>query len=132
MVWWDNNESAEFSDLVGKQLVAIDGLEAGSDNVFFECSDGSKYQMYHVQDCCESVNIVDVVGNPDHLLTGEILQAEISDSEEEPEGHYYESYTWTFYRIATNRGSVVIRWLGESNGYYSESVDFEKVASEDA
>mgnify|MGYP005865371085 CR=1 FL=1 len=38
-----------------------------------------------------------------------------------------ESYTWTFYRFATAKGHVTVRWLGTSNGYYSKRATFDEV-----
>jgi hypothetical protein len=44
------NRHAEFSDLQGKTLVKIIGLQNYSDDVFFETKEGPKYQMVHHQD----------------------------------------------------------------------------------
>jgi hypothetical protein len=64
------------------------------------------------------------------LIGTPILMAEEAEGET-PNDYQFEyepdSYTWTFYKLATVRGYVTLRWLGQSNGYYSESVDFERV-----
>jgi hypothetical protein len=101
----------------------------GSDRVIIKTSDGFEYVMYHSQDCCEGVSIEDVAGDFADLIGSPILEAEeVSNKNENPEGtpvkEYQESWTWTFYKLSTIKGSVTLRWYGESNGYYSESVDF--------
>ena len=101
-------------------------MEAGSDSVTFVCDDGSEYVMFHSQDCCESVTLNDVEGDVLDLVGFPVVVAEEVSSYGTPAPEYADSYTWTFYRLATAKGFVVLRWLGESNGYYSESVDFAK------
>lgn len=116
------------SILQGKTLIRCE--QEGDDAIVFETTEGEKFRMAHAQDCCESVLIEDICGDLSDLVGSPILQAEESTSDTDPTGvanGHRESFTWTFYRFATNRGSVVIRWYGESNGYYSESVDFERV-----
>ena len=115
-----------FSVLKGKTLTTVEGLEVGNyDYVKFTCEDGTVYIMEHEQDCCESVSIEDVVGNVSDLIGVPLLMAdEVSDYDAPALAQYEESYTWTFYKLATVKGYVDIRWYGSSNGYYSESVSF--------
>jgi len=129
------NNDHDFGLLVGKTLVSVEGHEDG-DSITFVLEDGSVYQLIHTQDCCEYVSIDDINGNLEDLVGTPILQAYVVSSGENPPDiskddeilRYQESFTWTFYRISTIKGTVVIRWYGSSNGYYSESVDFEQVS----
>jgi hypothetical protein len=84
------------------------------------------FDMYHEQVCSEDVIVEDITGDLDDLVGSEILDAYESDNVgHEPDGCY--SSTWTMYHFRTNKGSVCIRWFGESNGYYSEEVDLEEL-----
>lgn len=116
-----------FEDILGKTIVSYSPQEIlGEDFLTFEFSDGTVMHMQHYQDCCESVRVEDVCGDMSDLLHVPLLLAEEETSYDPWEGdddRWYESFTWTFYKLATCRGYVTIRWLGTSNGYYSESVD---------
>jgi len=123
-----DGNNLNIDQLIGKIITEIINL---NDQIQFNCMDGSGYMMYHMQDCCESVVVEDIIGDLNDLIGSPILKASEDCSNDDPEGYIYEGYrdswTWTFYNIATIKGHVTIRWYGSSNGYYSESVDFIKV-----
>lgn len=109
--------------LRGKTIVKIKGAKRRSDEIRFHFSDGSVGKFYHQQECCEGVAVEDICGDIEDLIGSPLLMAEEASNVDETGN--YESATWTFYKFATKNGSVTIRWLGESNGYYSKGVSFE-------
>lgn len=121
---WEDQQ-AEFKQLDGNVLESIEVLD---DEIIFKVKDGFTYRMYHEQDCCESVIIESIVGDIEDLIGTPLLQVEEVSNQEDDDSDWGGSHTWTFYKMATIKGSVTIRWHGESNGYYSESVDFERIA----
>jgi len=121
---WRKEELLKGSMLVGKTIVNIEGLTKESDEVVFTLDTGEKLNMYHEQDCCEYVRVVDICGDVDNLLGSPLTMYEEA-SRTADEDECSECGTWTFYKLATIKGYVDLRWLGESNGYYSESVTVE-------
>jgi len=119
----------KFEDLKGEVLASVKNKENGE--LVFTLVNGDIYKLYHEQDCCEYVYIEDIIGDLDDLVNSPILMAEEISNADEPENAeiQYRDYseTWTFYKLATVKGYVTIRWYGSSNGYYSESVDWRKV-----
>lgn len=110
--------------MIGKEF---DHIVKGDHKLVFICDEGV-FIMYHEQDCCEDVHIESIVGELNDLLYVPIVRAEevITRGEKDPNDEYADdSVTHTFYKLATRKGYVDIRWVGLSNGYYSESVDID-------
>lgn len=111
----------EFSNLKGQ---IFEKVTATDDSIIFVQNGKTKYVLEHLQDCCESVTLDDICGNLSDLENTPILVAEEVTSEDlPPKDRYDDSYTWTFYKLATEKGWVDIKFYGTSNGYYSESAD---------
>lgn len=116
-------EYADVSDLLGRVVKRIQ--QNGNESIIFFMEDGDVYKMFHEQDCCEDVRIEEIHGNLDDLCGSPILMAE--EVCVGPKWTAWGRERATFYKFATIRGYVTIRWYGESNGYYSERVDFVKL-----
>lgn len=133
--------SVNFEALVSLTLTSIEKLSEFDDEtteLIFSTTCGRTFRMFHKQDCCERVYLEDVCGDLNNLLGAPVQQAEcvkqeyVNPSENTPGydlmGWHDASLTWTFYKIATIKGSVTLRWYGASNGYYSEGVDFKEIS----
>lgn len=108
--------------MIGKTAVSIEGFAEKSERASITFSDGSVFAMYHENDCCESVDIASVDGDPEWLIGKPICVAEVVSNEatEQQRDMCEESFTWTFTKIGTNNGVVTVSWHGSSNGYYRE------------
>ena len=126
------NDRCNVSELLGKTLESVTQTGSDDDIITFVCVGGETFRMLHDQDCCEHVRIEDINGDLNNLVGSPITMADESSSDQRPADVAKpewepESQTWTFYKFATIKGYVDIRWLGTSNGYYSERVNFERV-----
>ena len=110
--------------MLGKTFVQVTG-SVGDGTMTFETAQGERFMFAHSQDCCERVDINDIVGDLEDLVGEPLLMAEEVEGQTpvDFDEEHDESYTYTFYKFATRKGYVDVRWLGESNGYYSEGVD---------
>jgi len=108
----------EFTGLV------FEKIDTTQDYLRFSTSNGDSFRMFHQQKCCEDVTIENICGNISDLIGSPITLAEESQKISDP--NEKDSYTWTFYKLATLKGYVTIRWYGTSNGDYSEEVTIIK------
>ena len=112
-----------FENMIGLTMKSV-VADRGNDVMTFTSECGKVFKFLHYQDCCESVSIEDICGDLDDLVGAPLVVAEEVTNGDEPQLEGYESYTWTFYRFVSLKGSVTVRWLGSSNGYYSEGVSY--------
>lgn len=109
------------------QVLKQDLTQVTYDRLMFVMADGTTAMFQHHQDCCESVYIEDIEGDFMDLIGRPLLIAEEASHTPDCDGKelptdYYGREIWSFYRFGGERGMVVVRWMGSSNGYYGEDV----------
>jgi len=113
--------------MVGRVVKYVD---IDKEEMKITCEDNSVFTFYHEQDCCEFVHIVDTVGEPMSLKGWKLLLVDMEVSQEldvdNEQGSHDDSCTTTVVKFVTDENTVSVKWIGESNGYYSESVDLKQ------
>ena len=118
---------ANFFELVGQTIL---GTKQNSGGLLWLRTAEHDYHFVHHQSCCESVGLERIDGSLEDLVGGKVVFAEEDSNTGHPgwwkPDYNPESHTWTIFKIRTKEGAEVTLWfLGTSNGYYGESVQFE-------
>jgi len=120
-------------DIIGSKILKIEGLKLESKEVTIFTNKGI-LKFLHYSECCEQVVLNDFEGSAKQLVDSTITSVdEVQGSVyKDLELDFYSSYNysdfdheWTFYKVETSKGGLWMRWLGESNGYYSMDVSTE-------
>lgn len=114
--------------LKGKTLSNVDHKSNLDDELWFYTTENKAVRLWHRQDCCESVSVEDIVGDLNDLVGSPLLRAEVRTEDGQSS---YGDLMYTFYELATIKGSVTIRWYGSSNGYYSTRVSLAEYDVDD-
>lgn len=117
-------------DLVGKTIESI-YLKKDKTELIFKTKCGSYFRFWHDDQCCEDVYIDDICDDLQDLINEKLTDAESVTKDincrnelSSLRRHIWDdSFTWTFYSFGTEWNNIVIRWVGSSNGCYSEEVD---------
>ena len=75
--YWDRDNQVpnDLKIMEGATIVEITGAEEDNDEVIFTLDNGYAVKLHHVQDCCESVYIADVIGDPEDLIGAYVVEA---------------------------------------------------------
>jgi hypothetical protein len=118
----------DFDALVGEVLDAVD-IDREKDQILLTTRSGRQFLIHHEQDCCETVEIVGQDGCFLKLVGKPIVEArEIAIDTTKDDSLGTETTTTLIFRVDDQ--TVISRWVGDSNGYYSESVDISEIVGD--
>lgn len=130
---FDENEEREVKvpEFVGEILTHVDvGKDEyeDQDQILLTTESGRQFLLTHDQDCCELVRIEGTDGEWSQLF-GKVIE-DVSWREKHTETDEDESRTDTTLAFKVNDATVISRWIGTSNGCYSESVNIKELKEE--
>lgn len=116
-------QSSDPQAMVGQRLERFEG--AKGDEVARLYFGGNNYEISHQQDCCERVDIYLV--DMQNMIGKNIERVEFAvNNDLMPGQDPMESWTNSIFKFYGEGCEGLIHFLGQSNGYYGEGVDFYK------
>ena len=108
------------------KILAVRGMEVGSREVVIDTDQGTIW-LYHEQECCEQVELVDVTGDPEDIVGGVLVLFEKRTHEDMrlPKARKIKSKgsdPFTFYELRTTKGDVTLRWQKVTDTWYGTDV----------
>ena len=135
-VGYGDYEECELSEIVGQEIINIYCIHKNcssseTDSINFVTKKG-EYSLTHNQECCESVWLESVDGNLNDAIGDTVISFELETNVVKPEPvdeycYVAEYGMWSFYKLTTSKNMFTIRFMGESNGYYSVCVEFYRI-----
>lgn len=140
----ENWKNSKFQDLCGRTILKIERFAGDLETLIFhvESWNSTENDIFimrgnecdsSLESCEVEVYIEDITGDLSDLINSPILKASVEQNtigEDNRVPSLNIDYLWTFYKLATIKGYVDIRWYGGSNGHYSIEVDFKRINHE--
>lgn len=103
----------------------IDLGEGSWQRIVFVLNTGNAFVLHNRSEgdygCSCNINLIDIEGDLFDLIDRPLVVSETA-SHSPANNEWGDREKWTYYRFATPKGFVSLRWHGSSNGYYSEAV----------
>lgn len=120
----------EFTDLKIKGMkfknVYLDKDSGRFDNeaIVFDKGANELYVLTHIQECCENVWIESITGELEDLIDSPLIMAEVASQTKRDEDGFADQIFY-FYKFATAKGYVTIRFVADDTPYYSTEVELK-------
>ena len=127
--WYD--KTVNESEMVGETVEFVD-VDETKNQIVITTQSGRQFRIYHDQYCCEQVEIAESQDGDGQLVTLvgkkiEGVEVELEEDVDPPPFEDCDSWTRTKISFRTNSETVISRWIGTSNGYYSESITINEL-----
>lgn len=135
-----SNNAIDATSLIGETLASVDyfpeknrNCRDTSEQFLLTTVSGRQIAITHIRDCCESVHVESTAGDWTEIIGKVIIDASrrtvvIRGCNDVYEGR--DRLEETYIEFDANDATLVQKWIGNSNGYYSTDANLYEIEQE--